>query len=975
MASVTLKDILINARQESFRMRHYYLGVEHLFIALLEIQGGLTPNILSDHGLAPEYVVDAIRRKTGKGSKHRLWAGLPYTPRAEVVLGIANDIALENGHDEIEERDLLIAICDEQDSTPTRVLKALKFDIATLAEEARTREPSEDIQRPDIRIEFGADFDRSDSLTKEQLFILRRMFYGYTSLRIERRLTGFTKALLLAVTPVNEESQEGATVVVKIDQTDNILDEAQRYENHVKYTLPLLTARLEDKPTAPETSDLAGIKYTLVASSGAIPQDLRTLVRLSGAVGLGQLLRQQLYSHFSKTWWQKRRSYRFEVWKEYDWLLPPVLTLEFIPDQEGTPTAHVLHVPFNRAKLNARIQQLEYGDFVALENFTVQRVDRENNVLKLAAGYGTEADKRAYKIEVRGFNLEQDIFYRGEVVERLVGQVWKTRNETLRHAARTLEPDFDLQANMIPWESQKLPNPLIAYEALLDRHVNGSLSKIHGDLHLGNILVGPNNSSWLIDFAHTRDGHTLFDWATLEVSLLGDAVMAAAGESWPAARMILSHLAALNAHMPVDDHDPHVASAMSAVAALREIVQECLMTEGDWSEYFIALALCALRAVTFDTMSIGGRRLMFLLSALAIYDVRQKSRAGSMETPAPDESSDVTEVAGSISLPSQSQILSEALSLAEDREEFDEALADEISRAEEPPSPASVELARATGATELLSEGGLSQESGDVYFSAYYPKEITSGVWRSFYAYMFRQLAAREITQDVEKQLASLQDTFREIEQAARGVIPEGATVTATPYFDGVQFNPPSVTISFLEDWHRFDFRVRASEEWLNRASNGFLTFSVSGVIVGDLPISMFVGHADSSTLDARATRRLYDSIFASYSHDDANIVERVEHACRSLGLDYLRDVISLKSRQDWNDQIFEMIEQADIFQLFWSQAAATSPHVEREWRHALQLHTDKRVFIRPVYWSQPMPPVPVELSRIHFMYQPELAE
>ncbi len=961
MANIPLKDILINARQESFRMRHFYLGVEHLFIALLEIRGGLTTNILADHGLAPEYVVDAIRRKTGKGSKHRLWAGLPYTPRAEVVLGIANDIALENDHEEIEERDLLIAICDERDSIPVRVLTALKLDIAQLTEEARTREPSDNIQPPDIRVEFGADFDRSESLTKEQVFILRRLFYGYTSLRVERRLTGFTKALLLAVTPISAENQESATVVVKIDQTDNILDEAQRYENHVKDTLPLLTARLEDRPTAPETSDLAGIKYTLVASSGAIPQDLRSLVRMSGAVGLGQLLRQQLYSHFSKTWWQKRRSYRFEVWKEYDWLLPPVLTLELVPEVEELPTAHALRVPFNRAKLNTRLQQLEYGDFVALENFTVQRVDRENNVLKLAAGYGAEADKRAYKIEVRGFNLEQDIFFRGEVVERLVGRVWKTRGETLHHAARMLEPDFDLHANLIPWNTQKLPNPLIAYEALLDRHVNGSLSKIHGDLHLGNILVGPNNSIWLIDFAHTRDGHTLFDWATLEVSLLGDAVMPAAGERWAAAYAISEHIAALNAHLPVEESDPHVSSAMSAVAALREIVHECLMTEDDWSEYYIALALCALRAVTFDMMSIGGRRLMFLLSALAIHELRQKFRPGGQDTPSPDES-DVTEVAGTTSRLSQSRELLGAIPRAD---EFNES----------PFEPVSLEADRAAGTTDYLSGGGRHEISDDVYFSAYYPKEMTPGGWHPFYAYMYRQLAAREIAQDVEKLLTGLQDTIREINNEAQGFIPTVPSVTATPYAAGMQFDPPSVTVNFLENWRRFDFRIRASEDSLNHASNGFITFSVSGVIVGDLRVSIFVGKTDSGILDARATRRLYDSIFASYSHDDAHIVERIEHACRALGLDYLRDVISLKSDQDWNDQLYEFIEQADIFQLFWSPAAAVSPHVEREWRHALQLHTDRRNFIRPVYWSQPIVSVPPELARIQFTYQPALGE
>ena len=39
MSAVELTEILISARQESNRMRHFFIGVEHLFIALLEIQG------------------------------------------------------------------------------------------------------------------------------------------------------------------------------------------------------------------------------------------------------------------------------------------------------------------------------------------------------------------------------------------------------------------------------------------------------------------------------------------------------------------------------------------------------------------------------------------------------------------------------------------------------------------------------------------------------------------------------------------------------------------------------------------------------------------------------------------------------------------------------------------------------------------------------------------------------------------------
>jgi hypothetical protein len=69
------------------------------------------------------------------------------------------------------------------------------------------------------------------------------------------------------------------------------------------------------------------------------------------------------------------------------------------------------------------------------------------------------------------------------------------------------------------------------------------------------------------------------------------------------------------------------------------------------------------------------------------------------------------------------------------------------------------------------------------------------------------------------------------------------------------------------------------------------------------------------------------------------------------------------------------MINQADVFQLFWSKCAAKSAFVEREWRHAHSLGRDEARFVRPVYWTKPMPAPPVELARLHFAYSPELLD
>ena len=144
---------------------------------------------------------------------------------------------------------------------------------------------------------------------------------------------------------------------------------------------------------------MAGLKYTFIAGMNRSAQDLREAAH--DLDNLGEWLRRELYPYFGKTWWKQNRPYRFQVWTEYDWLLPPLLTLDYLPDEEIPPTAAVLRDPLRRSRVN----KLEYGDPVVIENFTVQRVYHDKNMIQVSVGKGSEAARRAYKINVRGLNL------------------------------------------------------------------------------------------------------------------------------------------------------------------------------------------------------------------------------------------------------------------------------------------------------------------------------------------------------------------------------------------------------------------------------------------------------------------------------------------------------------------------------------------------------------------------------------------
>lgn len=269
------------------------------------------------------------------------------------------------------------------------------------------------------------------------------------------------------------------------------------------------------------------------------------------------------------------------------------------------------------------------------------------------------------------------------------------------------------------------------------------------------------------------------------------------------------------------------------------------------------------------------------------------------------------------------------------------------------------------------------EETQPVRFSTYYPKEVVPDQWQPLVAYLFKEAAEAAVKADAKQQLGDKLRQFREVGEEASQNIPEGATVTATPTLEGFQFNPPSVSVGFFEDWHRFDFKLRAKTAPLNQAVNGMMTFTMDGIIVADIPISIFV----TETIDApeaesamqTATAKPYDAIFCSYSRKDMEIVTRVERVYKLLGHEYMRDMISIRSGENWSDALERLIRRADIFQLFWSSTSSKSEHVAREWKYALTLQDKPANFIRPVFWEQPLPPVPDALSHIHFHYEPTL--
>jgi hypothetical protein len=239
------------------------------------------------------------------------------------------------------------------------------------------------------------------------------------------------------------------------------------------------------------------------------------------------------------------------------------------------------------------------------------------------------------------------------------------------------------------------------------------------------------------------------------------------------------------------------------------------------------------------------------------------------------------------------------------------------------------------------------------------------------------------VAADAERRKADIgAAAIREARDKGETMLARGSEMTLVPSCDGVTFNPERVTVRWLEDLHRAEFRFRAGGELAGSAANILITAYVGPMIAAQMraPI-IFAGEGEQTEPGTVAGTgdgvvcegEMYraEQIFISYSHKDAAIAKACRNAYRALGFDVLIDIDTLRVGENWNERLRGLIDNATIFQLFWSNNAAESPFVAQEWAHALSRSQAQGLkgFIRPVFWQDPMIKAPEALEHLHFDY------
>jgi len=122
------KRIVESAVREAQNLNHFFIGVEHVFLGMLTLEGGLTVSVLEKLGVDKR---DAEKRiKEYIGMEARLESDkLMLTPRMTKITELALTEAKKRGVELIGEIDLLLAMISEGESVPIRILRYMNVNL------------------------------------------------------------------------------------------------------------------------------------------------------------------------------------------------------------------------------------------------------------------------------------------------------------------------------------------------------------------------------------------------------------------------------------------------------------------------------------------------------------------------------------------------------------------------------------------------------------------------------------------------------------------------------------------------------------------------------------------------------------------------------------------------------------------------------------------------------------------------------
>jgi len=198
--------------------------------------------------------------------------------------------------------------------------------------------------------------------------------------------------------------------------------------------------------------------------------------------------------------------------------------------------------------------------------------------------------------------------------------------------------------------------------------------------------------------------------------------------------------------------------------------------------------------------------------------------------------------------------------------------------------------------------------------------------------------------------------------------ITRGTILSVRLKLEGLIVENPEDTILWEGEIGNATFLLKVPEGAKEGSRSGVATIYIDGMQILRLYFVIQIGATQSKVDRIPTQEERYHKAFPSYSSKDRDAVLGRIQGIQKVApyLEFNMDVLKLRSGQYWEQELWKIIPQNDIFYLFWSKNACKSEWVEKEWRCAFK--TKGIDFIDPVPLVSPeeVPPPP-ELAGKHF--------
>jgi molecular chaperone DnaK len=284
------------------------------------------------------------------------------------------------------------------------------------------------------------------------------------------------------------------------------------------------------------------------------------------------------------------------------------------------------------------------------------------------------------------------------------------------------------------------------------------------------------------------------------------------------------------------------------------------------------------------------------------------------------------------------------------------------------PAPPHPFLATPVALTGKRSSEAPAARIDKVHFSVSSPPAVRPG--ENFLVDVWAHVEQQRAEVERQVQLANPEPEIpRVIRPKGPFKIERGTRLFVRLRFQDFQVEPPQEVILWDGEIGNASFTVGVPHDTTLGPKIGLVTVHWEGGLqIARVPIQILVAARVDATNPTALPVHHIRSAFASYASADRDeVLGRIQGMQKvAPDLKVFLDVAELRSGEDWETKLWQVIPESDVLYLFWSAAAKASPWVEKEWRCGLSTRGYEFVDPVPLVSPEEVRP-PEELSGKHF--------